>query len=168
MTPRDDERPKMIFVNPRQGQKHDEGSAKENEDIMPGMLIEIDSTSVDQPRTNPIVKKHSTAGGRCRVLICKEQFLAGLGIGNVIPDGDVVPFLEALPGDTFMARVADDFDATPGAKLQSNGDGTFVAQSGGGIALVEVEDNIQWSDIDVSDLDTTDPRAQPLVRVKVL
>jgi hypothetical protein len=124
MIPRTDERPKTIFLKTRY-QKHEEGIAKEGEDIMPGMLIQIDASSTDQPRTNPVVIKHATAGGRARLLICKEDFLQGKGIGDVIADGDVVPYLEAEAGETFLARVADDFDATPGTYLQSAGDGTF-------------------------------------------
>lgn len=172
MTPRDDERPKTILINPRQGQKHIEGRALDNADIMPGMACEIvasgtvegvAATSTDLPRTNPIVRKQSTAGAKCRLLICKEQFLAGLGIGDVIPDGDVVPMAELIPGDRFLGRVATNFTSVPGAKLKLAGNGTFIAQGGTGEICAEVEDNIDWNTTDVSDLAATDPRAQPLV-----
>ena len=171
MIPREDERSKTIFLKPR-FQMHEEGQAKDSEDIKPGMLIEIDGSSTDLPRSLPIVKKSTANGTKCRLLICKEAFLQGLGIGDVIPDGDVVPFAEAMPGEVFLVRVPADYAAVPGAKLSSVGDGTFD-DAGSDVPLVEVEDTIDW-DVQLAALadlvssSPTDPRVQPLVRVKAL
>lgn len=172
MTPRDDERPKTILINPRQGQKHVEGRAKDGAAIKPGMVVEViasgtvggvSSTSTDLPRTNPIMQKQSTAGADQRFLLVKERFIAGEGLGDAVPDGDVVFAAEILPGDRFLGRVAANFTSVPGAKLKFAGNGTFVAQGGTGRVVAEVEDNVDWNTLDISDLAASDPRAQPLV-----
>lgn len=172
MTPRDDERPKTILINPRQGQKHIEGRAKDGQSIMPGMAVEVvasgtvggvSSTSTDLPRTNPILQKVSTAGADQRFLLVKERFIAGEGLGDAVPNGDVVLCAEIQKGDRFLGRVASNFVSTPGTKMKFSNDGTFVAQGGSGKVVAEVEDNVNWNTLDISDFDSDDPRAQPLV-----
>lgn len=166
MIPRADERGKTILLKTLM-QQHDEGRAAED-GILPGMLIEITSDSEDIPRTPPLVQKCTASGTAVRKLICKEDFLQGKGIGDEIDEGDIVPYHECQPGDVVLVRVADDYEAIPGVLLKSAGDGTFEDHGGSGVALFQIENAIDWGDVDVSELDETDPRAQSLVRAVAL
>lgn len=166
MIVRPDERPKTIIIQSRVMYRS-EGRAKADADIMPGMLVEVD-TQEDIPRIPPVVKKHATSGGPARRLIALEAFKQGLGLGDVIPDGDIVEMHECQPGDIVLVRVADDFTAVPGTKLKSGGAGTLIAHGGTGTALFEVADDVDYNTLDLSDYDEDDPRAQPLVRAIAL
>lgn len=127
-------------------------------DMYPGMLIDLDATTVNRPGELPIAKKHATAGGPAILRIAKNNLMSGqawdipfshLDDVTVNNDGivgedtvihDHIPFFVPKPGEGFMARVADEFTASNGDYLKSGGNGNFVQHAGTGVALCQVDD----------------------------
>ena len=145
MIPRSDQRPHVIDLN-CEGQRV-EGTAKDSEAIKPGMLLDLDVSSDDMPRTPEVVKKHASQGVLCMLRVALADRLRNFTLDDTYADGDNVPFVICKPGDVFLARVADDFDSTGaiGTLLCSGGNGLFEAVGGGDIALAQVEEEVDYA-----------------------
>jgi hypothetical protein len=154
MIPRTGERPKTIFLK-GQGY-HEEGKAKAGSAILPGHLLEVDSTSTDLPRSPEIVDVFSTSGGADAVRVAKEDFLRGRTIHDVYAAGDIVPYHHCVSGDVVMLRVADNFSADPGALLKAHTDGTVIAHGGSGTALFELMEVVDFSGTGTGQEDVTE------------
>lgn len=178
MTPRDPQRPNVIDVN-CPGAERGEGLCKHGVTTMlPGMLIDIDSTSANRPQSLPVVKLHGTEGADCVFRIAKNDLMRGQGLDDAFTptptdeeieddtesEFNFVPWVVPKPDEGVMVRVADEFSAANGTLLKSAGDGTFIAHGGTGKALCQVDDE------DGPDY-TVDPAPADrvlLVRVKAL
>lgn len=164
MIPRTDERPNTIAL--KWNGHAEEGRAKVD-GILPGYLIELATDETDVPRLPATVQVHSAQGVKPRIRIAKEDRLGnvqgsieGRTIDTPYEEGDIVPYVELVPGDVFLGRVAPQYTAVIGTELTSAGDGTFEAVGGGDVALVEIEETIDFSDVEGSD--------EPLVRMRVI
>jgi hypothetical protein len=155
MIPRTEERPNTIGLKYRGF--YEEGRAAAA-GILPGHLIELLDTEDDVPRLPARVQEHSTAGAKGVIRVAIEDRLGGnpnsiigKNINTVFDEDDIVPYITAVPGDVFLLRVATASGPwTIGTPLASAGDGTVEAV-GGGTAIVEVEENIDFTDDDSGD-----------------
>lgn len=103
--------------------------------ITPGHLLERVANGEVQP--------HSGGGSLTPVRVAREMELVGNGIDTDYQDGDTVLYYHARPGDEFYMLLAAGETVTDGDELESNGDGTLVAQSGaeaGGKVVTAIED----------------------------
>ena len=164
MIPRADERPRTIGL--KWNGMHEEGRAVAT-GILPGYLIELTDAEDDVPRLPARCIAHNNQGVQVPFRIALEDRLGnkagqiqGKNIDTPYEEDDIVFYVVGLPGDVFQVRVAPQSTWTIGTQLCSAGDGTFEALAGGDIALCEVEENIDFSDVAGSD--------EPLVRVRVL
>jgi hypothetical protein len=164
MIPRAEERPNTIFLKVAEGTL-EEGRAAEN-NILPGMLLDITSAEDDVPRLPCAVVTHDAQGALCLIRIAGENRLGGgTGIesGDLDDDydtDDLVPYRTLRKGDVFLGRVAHGGTWTQGVPLCSGANGLFEALGGGDIALVEVEENI--------DFNGTDDEGPDLIRLRVI
>jgi hypothetical protein len=86
-----------------------------NAAIIPGMLIELMSTSK--------VKAHATSGGNAYPMFALEDELQGNGINDDYAAADRVQCWIPGRGDQVYAILADGESVAPGDFLESNGDG---------------------------------------------
>lgn len=89
--------------------------------ITPGHLI--------KRHTDGTALVNSTAGAVAEMLFAHEDSLQGKTIDQAYASGDVVRHHVAQKGDVIYAWLAAGENAAVGAKLSSNGDGTFQVQS---------------------------------------
>lgn len=96
----------------------------------PGHLLALDS--------NEKVAVHAVPGGKTELLIAREDALQGKLTTDAYAVADVVFFIIALPGTTFLGRLPANCPAVViGQRLCSNGDGTLVPMSGTGRQLYQ-------------------------------
>ena len=140
--------------------------------ITPGMLVQLNGSSGVGTNTSWFVP-HATAGGVAEMIIAIEDALQGwttaqsytsagsTGNGFGTASGpDPVQAAAELPGNQVNLLLKGGYNYTPGTKLQSNGDGTFIAWTSGNTLLAVV--------IDAIDLTTSYGGANALTRCRVL
>jgi len=91
------------------------------EPILPGMLIELDSTGK--------VKKHATAGGNASPMFALFDAFQGKDINDAYATGDKVQCWTPYPGDEVNALLEDNSNIAIGAFLESNGVGYVQAHT---------------------------------------
>lgn len=95
----------------------DERRAAVDADILPGMLVETNSSDLLVP--------HSDAGGWSSKMFAIEDSYQGRTVDTVYADGDLVQIHRAQPGDKIQAILAGEQVITVDDFLTSNGDGTL-------------------------------------------
>ena len=133
------ERPKTIALKTMG--HYEEGVASEI--MYPGQLIVIENTA-DLPLVPPSVALHGSQGTQTGLFVVKEDALQGRTIDDAYAVSDIVPYLVAVPGDVFLARIDPRSSITAGTQLTSAGDGYFEAASSD-IALAEAEETVNYS-----------------------
>lgn len=97
------------------GGSFERAEAIANAAILPGMLVELMSTSR--------VKPHATANGAAETAFAVENRMAGSGITDTYASGDKVQYNIIQRGGRVYCRIANGQTVVSGDKLVSNGDG---------------------------------------------
>jgi len=100
-----------------------------SEVLLPGLLIETFLTG-----TVHRYRRHATAGGTCKT-VALDQPVANKGVDDFYSVNDLVEAGVMAPGATVWGMVASGQNIVAGAKLESNGDGTFKAGTTNPIAI---------------------------------
>jgi hypothetical protein len=125
-----------------------------NAPILPGMLVELMSTSK--------IRKHATTGGKAFPMFAIEDELQGKGVTDVYAQGDPVQVWIPAPGDFVLALLETTHSVVVGDFLVSHGDGRLRKMIGADesaevtmnvVAIaMEAMDRSGASDEDVQDL----------------
>lgn len=92
-------------------------AAKASEAILPGHLLEIDSTNT--------AAKHGTEAGFHNRMVALENQLDGSGITDAYADAETVTIANCKPGDVVQMIIKDGETIAIGDFLESAGDGTL-------------------------------------------
>lgn len=107
------------------GPKREEGLAGEA-GIIPGMLVEVEAVTGD------IVKSTAIATGpiQGRLVAVENPFIQpAAGVAQIDapnPDGETMPYVNALPGAELYMWLAAGETTAIGSEMRSNADGTLV------------------------------------------
>lgn len=104
------------------------------ESITPGMVLEYHNDS-------GILKLgvHDSADDPCEALIALNFPEMNKGIDDAYAAGDLVKAAHLQPGATFLAIIPSGQNISPGARLQSNGNGKLKALGSGVSRFVALE-----------------------------
>ena len=91
-----------------------------DDDIEPGMLVELNSAGTVDP--------HSTEGGRAERMVALEDGLQGNSVGGDYEDGDIVTIAISAQHSEFNMIMTGGEDISIGEELISAGDGKLMAR----------------------------------------
>lgn len=102
--------------------------------ITPGHLLQMEAAGT--------LLKHATAVVGAQKMFATEDVnvLQGKGIGDVFAIGDLVSYVNALPGDEIYAWLKDGENVVKGDKLSSAGDGTLKKTVTTDVVIAEADE----------------------------
>src|SRR5262245_1722763 len=123
---------RTILLRGKFNQVATEGRVKTGGSIMPGMLVEMTTTT---PYQYPTLQAHATSGGHSRRWVALEGMVADIPYqtftGGTIDDayaaGALLRVHECMPHDVMYMLIPNAANITINGALASNGDGTLKA-----------------------------------------
>jgi len=104
------------------------------ESITPGMVLEYHNDSGTLK-----LGVHDSADDPCEPIIALNFPELNKGIGDAYAAGDLVKAAHLGPGATFLGIIPSGQNISPGARLQSNGDGKLKALASGVARFIALE-----------------------------